>query len=175
MRVGFELKLVGRKHPHLIQIFDGGRCPKTDFLFLVMEYLPYDNLDDLQGKIPFNKIPQIADQLAQAARYLEEIDICHRDIKPENIVITPDFEQIILLDLGILRPLVEDHQDAGTGCNFIGTVRYSPPEFVWRVEEEDAVGHRAITFYQIGAVLHDLIMRRRMRTAEQYSTTLAAG
>ncbi len=161
-RVGYELKLVGRQHPHLVQIFDGGRCHETGHLFLVMEYLPYQNLDQLQGKVPSEKIPQIVDQLAQAARFLEELKICHRDIKPENVAVTPDFERVILLDLGILRPLVDPSQGAGTGDNFIGTVRYSPPEFVWTKEEKTIIGHRAITFYQIGALLHDLIMGKRL-------------
>lgn len=161
-RIGFELKLVGRSHPHLIRIFDGGRCQDTNLLFLAMEYLPYKNLDDLKGSINPEKIPQIADQLAQAARFLESMDICHRDIKPENILITPDFCRIILLDLGILRPLIESEVDAGTGFNFIGTIRYSPPEFVWRNEENSFEAYRSITFYQIGAVLHDLIMGRRI-------------
>jgi tRNA A-37 threonylcarbamoyl transferase component Bud32 len=162
-RVSYEAKLVGRRHPHLVQIFDGGRCSETGLLFVVMEYLPFRNLDEVAGQVPPTKIAQIVDQIGQAARFLEELGICHRDIKPENIAITPDFERAILLDLGILTPMEpEDGQDAGTGDNFIGTVRYSPPEFVWRREEGSTEEYRAITFYQIGAVLHDLIMGRRI-------------
>lgn len=162
-RVAHELRLVGRKHPHVVQILDGGRCPVTNFLFVAMENLPYQNLDQITHPFPPEQIPIIVDQIAQAARYLESLGICHRDIKPENICITPDLNRAIVLDLGILRPLGDgDTPDAGTGQNFIGTYRYSPPEFVRRKEEVSEEGYRAITFYQIGAVLHDLIMGRRL-------------
>ena len=43
---------------------------------------------------------------------------------------------------------------------FVGTLRYSSPEFLTRTEQDSVEGWRAITFYQLGAVLHDLIMRR---------------
>ncbi|HGP4155848.1 TPA: protein kinase [Yersinia enterocolitica] len=163
IRIGYEQKLVGRSHPHLVKIYDGGRCNVTKFLFVAMEYLPFKNLDELEEPFPRGKLIKIIDQIAQAARFLEELDICHRDIKPENIVITPDFERAILLDLGILMPINPTQaQDAGTGENFIGTIRYSPPEFVWRTEKDTKEGYRAITFYQIGAVLHDLIMGYRI-------------
>ncbi|ENE4801762.1 serine/threonine protein kinase [Klebsiella aerogenes] len=163
IRIGYEQKLVGRSHPHLVKIYDGGRCNVTKLLFVAMEYLPFKNLDELDEPFPRDKLIKIIDQIAQAARFLEELDICHRDIKPENIVITPDYERAILLDLGILMPInPSEAQDAGTGENFIGTIRYSPPEFVWRREQDTKEGYRAITFYQIGAVLHDLIMGRRI-------------
>ena len=163
IRIGYEQKLVGRSHPHLVKIYDGGRCNVTKLLFVAMEYLPFKNLDELDEPFPRDKLIKVIDQIAQAARFLEELDICHRDIKPENIVITPDYERAILLDLGILMPInPTDAQDAGTGENFIGTIRYSPPEFVWRREQDTREGCRAITFYQIGAVLHDLIMGTRI-------------
>jgi serine/threonine protein kinase len=162
-RVAHELRLVGRKHPHVVQIYDGGRCKDTGLLFVAMENLPYQNLDQLTHPFPPERLPVIVDQIAQAARYLESLGICHRDIKPENICITPDLSRAIVLDLGILRPLGDDSTlDAGTGHNFIGTYRYSPPEFVRRKEEQSEEGYRALTFYQIGAVLHDLIMGRKI-------------
>ncbi|MBY4839563.1 protein kinase [Pantoea sp. DY-5] len=162
-RISYEQKLVGKNHPNLVKIYDGGRCADTKLLFVAMEYLPFKNLDEIDEPLPRENILKIIVQVAQAAQFLEELDICHRDIKPENIVITPDFERAILLDLGILMPMnPNDSKDAGTGDNFIGTIRYSPPEFVWRSEEGTREGYRAITFYQIGAVLHDLIMGRRM-------------
>ena len=43
---------------------------------------------------------------------------------------------------------------------FVGTLQYSSPEFLLRDEEDDEQGWRALSIYQVGAVLHDLIMRR---------------
>lgn len=44
----------------------------------------------------------------------------------------------------------------------MGTLKYSPPEFLLREEKDDVNAWRAITFYQLGGVLHDLIMRRSL-------------
>ncbi len=46
--------------------------------------------------------------------------------------------------------------------SFVGTLQYSSPEFLLRHEEDSTEGWRALTFYQIGAVMHDLIMRKRI-------------
>jgi serine/threonine protein kinase len=87
--------------------------------------------------------------------------MAHRDIKPDNIVISPNFQKAILLDLGVLLLFTASEvADAGTGDQFLGTTRYSPPEYVMREEEDTELGWRAVTFYQLGAVLHDLVMRR---------------
>jgi len=50
----------------------------------------------------------------------------------------------------------------GKRQNFLGTLRYSPPEYLFRTEKQDKNGYRAVTFYQLGAVLYDLIMRERL-------------
>ena len=92
---------------------------------------------------------------------LETKDLVHRDIKPANIVISDDFKMLTLLDLGIVHqvPAEDEAQDRRSGMEFVATLRYSPPEFVWRKEQEDADGAwRAVTYYQIGATLHDMIM-----------------
>ncbi len=159
-RIGRELKLVGRSHPNIVQVYDGGRCPVTGLLFLAMQHLPEPDLEGVLAGLPREKIATLIAQLAGAARFLEAQQLVHRDIKPENIKVLGNFEALVLLDMGIARPLVPDPNDAGTGDNFIGTVRYSPPEFVWRKEEDSVEGWRAVTFYQLGAVLHDMIMRR---------------
>jgi hypothetical protein len=62
--------------------------------------------------------------------------------------------------LGVLRPFGDPNLTDEEGKEFIGTLRYSSPEFLLRAEEDTTDGWRAVTFYQLGAVLHDLIMRR---------------
>lgn len=48
-----------------------------------------------------------------------------------------------------------------SGNGFVATLRYCPPEFVWRTEQSDEEGAwRAVTFYQIGATMHDMIARK---------------
>lgn len=165
-RIEREKLLIGKTHQNLVQIFDGGlwtgpNLPLGDLYFVVMEYLPWQNLADALAGVPVGAERSIIRQLATAARFLEELGLCHRDIKPENIAVSPDFKMVKLLDFGVIRPHGTKAITDGTdGKIFIGTLKYSPPEFLLREEKDTPDGWRAITFYQLGAVLHDLIMRR---------------
>lgn len=165
-RISRELTLRGHDHPHLVKIFDGGECKATGHLYIVMEFIEAPDLASVIGRVPRDRIRPIIAQVADAARYLlEERDIVHRDIKPDNIAITEDFSKAILLDLGVMRPLDVSklaESSGGQRQNFLGTMRYGPPEYIFRQEKDDRDGYRAITFYQLGAVLYDLITRERI-------------
>lgn len=162
-RIEREKSLIGHSHPNLIQILDGGRWKgkEREYYFVAMEYLPWPNLADVLGEVPPGRERDIIGQVAAAARFLEGLSICHRDIKPENIGISNDFQKVKLLDLGVIKPHgAKSLTDGSHGKHFVGTLRYSPPEFLLGKEKDDAQDWRAISFYQLGGVLHDLIMRR---------------
>ncbi len=164
-RIRRELTLRGHDHPNLIQIFDGGQCETTGHLHIVMELINAPNLASVIGDVPRERIRTIISQVADAARYLETRDIVHRDIKPDNIAISTDFSKATLLDLGVIRPVdvskLTESSDGGRK-DPLGTLRYSPPEYIFRREKRDREGYRAITFYQLGAVLYDLITKERI-------------
>ena len=86
----------------------------------------------------------------------------HRDIKPANIVVDPTISKLKLLDLGVLR-LIEHTEGNGTDQaetkRFVATAQYSSPEYLTREELPGAKGFEALNVYQVGAVLHDLIMK----------------
>lgn len=159
-RIMREKSLVGVHHENLVQILDGGECPNSGHLFVVMESLPYRNLHDKLSDIPLGAIPRIISQAASAARFLEDRRLAHRDIKPENIAISDDFSRAVLLDLGVLLPIGASNLTDVDQRLFIGTLRYSSPEFLVREEADTIEGWRAVTFYQLGAVLHDLLMKQ---------------
>lgn len=159
-RILREKSLVGASHPNLVNILDGGECPETHLLYVVMECIPYPNMHEVLSNIPSEMIPGLIVQIASAARFLEDRNLVHRDIKPENIAVSSDFSKAILLDLGVLRPIGLSNLTDVDQRSFIGTLRYGAPEFLQRKEEDTIEGWRAVTFYQIGAVLHDLIMKR---------------
>ena len=162
-RLELQLQLKDCTHPNLVRVFDGGVADELEgTLFLVMEKVPGATLDKLLGKIPRTAVPILMRQLADAAHYLEDHDFVHRDIKPANIIVNDDLSQLTLLDFGIIKNLVTDESGRLSGNRFVATPRYSPPEFVWRTEVESKDAWRAVTFYQIGGVLHDLIMRKRL-------------
>ena len=161
-RLGRELSLRGLHHPHLVDIIDGGECSKSGLIYVVMELVESPNLATVLPDVPRDRIWPIIAQLAAAARFLEENGLAHRDIKPDNIAISSDFTTCKLLDLGVIRPVGTAELTDETQRYFLGTLRYSPPEFLLREEEDTPEGWRAVTFYQMGAVLHDLIMQKRL-------------
>ena len=76
-------------------------------------------------------------QVASAAKFLEDKGQVHRDIKPANIVIAKDFTKATLLDLGVLRPMTNSGLTDSPGKKaFIGTLQYSSPEFLNRTEKK---------------------------------------
>lgn len=161
-RIHREASLVGTTHPHLVRILDGGECAATGHLYVVMERIPHRNLLQALADVPVDAVPKLIAQVASAARFLEDRGMAHRDIKPENIAVSDDFSHATLLDLGVLRPIgLSDLTDVSQR-SFIGTLRYSSPEFLMRQELDTIEGWRAVTFYQLGAVLHDLLMRRQL-------------
>jgi serine/threonine protein kinase len=157
-RINRQLELRDHQIENLIKIFDGGYDEVEETYFLVMEYLPWPSLEKSIGELPDDAVPDLIAQLARAAKELEELGIVHRDIKPANIHVSRDFKLLKLLDLGVMQP-IEQNQDVSEG-RFVGTLRYAPPEFLFRKEKRDLDGHRAITFYQIGGVLHDMLMKK---------------
>jgi serine/threonine protein kinase len=172
-RIDREKLLIGQTHPNLVQILDGGLWKERDLHFVVMEYLPWKNLSDVLLDVPKGAERSLISQVASAAQFLEGLKICHRDIKPENIAVSNDFQKAKLLDLGVIRPHGTKPITDGTGGKiFVGTLKYSPPEFLLRTEKDSPEGWRALTFYQLGGVLHDLIMRRSLFS--EYENPFAA-
>ena len=125
-----------------------------------MEYIEGKDLRDyISDKHRFSdaEIRKILFQLFIASDYLLKKGLCHRDIKVDNIRVRPNGD-IVLLDLGVLK-LIDGYNitDDERSKYFVGTLRYSPPEMLHRKEADDYNGWLAITIYQIGTVLYELI------------------
>ncbi len=160
-RIERERQLAGRSHPNLIEIYDGGVATFDggEYFHVAMQYFPGKNLAESLSTIRPEDIGAIITQVAAAAEFLETLGMCHRDIKPENIGIAEDGHAVKLFDLGVLRPLNVSSLTDTSVLPFLGTLRYAPPEYLLREEDGTPDGWRALTFYQLGGVLHDLIMR----------------
>lgn len=177
-RLDRELSLRGVEHENLVRILDGGYDDVFKVMFVVMEFVRAKSLSDVLDKVPRDRIWPLIAQVARAAKFLESLELCHRDIKPDNIAVSPDYEHATLLDLGVLRPFGSVAEDAITDNEelvFIGTLQYASPEFIRRVEDDNLEGWRSLSFYQLGAVLHDLIMQRRIfAEARPYARMVSA-
>ncbi|EJN07135.1 protein kinase family protein [Bradyrhizobium sp. YR681] len=160
-RIKRELTLLGKKHPNMVRLLGGGVDKESENHFIVMEFLDGPSLSKCLARVPEANIPSLIEQLVSACEFLESLNLAHRDIKPANIVLLENLSRLVLLDFGVLKPIGEAGVTDVDGQRlFVGTLQYSSPEFLLRDEANDADGWRALAIYQVGAVLHDLIMRR---------------
>ncbi len=138
-------------HPNLVRIYHVDvEAPEP---FLVMEYCEGENLQDWRSK---NGEPDEAFLLQFSTQMLDVIDFLHsskrfhRDVKPTNINIDHK-GRVRLLDYGITRSLREPHI-TDSGAKFVGTYRYSAPEYIFENEYDFASD-----LYSFGAVLFFLL------------------
>ena len=164
-RIHQEISLKGHKIPNLIEILDGGKTQieANEYYYIIMKYIDGVNFKQYIGANEYDNkfLKNVVEILFKVTEALIGINIVHRDIKPENIMIDKE-GQIFLMDLGVLKLIGADSLSDEEEKQFVGTLRYAPPEFLRRIEEDSAEGWRAVNLYQIGAVLHDLIMKKEL-------------
>ncbi|CAG9171633.1 protein kinase domain-containing protein [Cupriavidus respiraculi] len=163
-RLDVQRSTMGHLCPSLVQTYRVEEAEGT--AIMEMEYLAWPPLDKCLADVPDDKVIPLITQLVDAVRFLEAQNIVHRDIKPENIHVSPDFAQLKLLDLGVARLMETDEApdaagtDHGKARPFLATAQYSSPEYLFRLDEPSPRLWRGLNFYQVGAVLHDLIMKK---------------
>lgn len=162
-RVALQADLMDHGNEHLVEIFEVGDFPEGATHYLIMELCPWPSLEKRLAELPDDRVQELLRQLVEAVSFLDGRRLVHRDIKPANIAIAPDYSRLKLLDLGVLRKMGPT-EGAGTDINekkrFVATAQYSPPEYLAREEAGGDDGFEALNVYQIGAVLHDMIMKR---------------
>ena len=162
-RLELQRKLIGHPCPYLIAVYSIAEAEGT--AFVEMELCSWPQLSKSLAEVPDSEVPALICQLVAVVRFLEELGIVHRDIKPENIHISPDFKTLKVLDLGVVRVFetTESNDAALTDHHnlrpFVATAQYSSPEYLFRLDEQTPRIWRGLNFYQVGAVLHDLIMK----------------
>jgi serine/threonine protein kinase len=161
-RVRLQEQLRSHGNPHLVEFLEVGKISEDSTWYLLMELCPWQNLEKALASVRDDQVEELLRQLVEAVLFLEERGLVHRDIKPANIVVDPTLSKLKLLDLGVLRH-IEHTEGNGTDQTetkrFVATAQYSSPEYLTRDELPGAEGFEALNIYQVGAVLHDLIMR----------------
>lgn len=162
-RVEQQVALGVHDCPYLIKVYEGGRF--EDRLFLLMNVAPGRELVTCLNDVPREKIRAVVSQIAEACIFLRRKELCHRDIKSENIFISDDFNIATLLDVSVTRDI---HDPIGLGTDHDGqlpvvaTARYCPPEYLFRLLEPGPELWHAVDIYQLGGLLHDLIMKKAL-------------
>lgn len=164
-RIEQEISLKGHDIPNLVKIIDGGKTQleSYEYYYIVMQYISGQNLKQYISTATYDNkfLQKVVETIYRVTESLLEIGIVHRDIKPENIMID-DLNEIILMDLGVLKLIGVKSFSDQEEKQFVGTLRYAPPEFLTREEEDSIFGWKSVNLYQIGAVLHDLIMKEEI-------------
>ena len=115
-------QLASLQHGNIVTIYDFLRSDGE--IFVVMEYVPGQNLNELTEPMSLEFFTTFARQCLEALAAAHGIGLVHRDIKPANIMIagTPSGGfQVKLLDFGLAKVLTEpsqqtmDHSGAITG------------------------------------------------------------
>jgi calcium-dependent protein kinase len=117
-------------HPNIVKYFE--TYEDENYLHIVMEYIPGDNLfqvltEKLNRKLTERQISKIMSCLLKAVLFLHHNGIIHRDIKPENIVFLEpnNFNALKLIDFGL-----SIQQNAKKDNRRVGTPYYMAPEMV---------------------------------------------
>ena len=145
-----EVRSVGMlNHPGIVTIFDAAEHG-TD-VFLVMEYLDGQTLEELIKTGSFLSLARVCDiavQICDALEYAHQTQVIHRDIKPSNIILLPD-GQVKLTDFGIARVMAEPRL---TRTGIVGTLDYMSPE-----QAQDHDVDRRADIYALGVVLFEML------------------
>ena len=140
------------QHPNIVGLID--YVEQDGGLFLIMEYVEGQGLDDLikaqEAPITIERAKKLMIQIVEAFIYAHKSGIVHRDVKPSNILVTSE-DQIKVLDFGIAKLVGEgNHHLTKTGTQ-IGTVYYMSPEQVRGqvLDFRSDIYSLGVTFYEL--------------------------
>jgi DNA-binding NarL/FixJ family response regulator len=150
-----EARVVAQlSHPNIITLYDVDR--QGDWHYLVLEYVPGQNLHDLmahrQRPFPVPEALHAVRGVLEALAYAHVRGVIHRDVKPENIMLTPQ-GQVKVTDFGLA--LARGDVRLTREGMIVGTVLYLSPEVI-----SGAAADARADLYAVGAVLYELITGR---------------
>jgi serine/threonine protein kinase/HAMP domain-containing protein len=142
-------------HPNIATIYDVGEIEGVTYI--AMEFVEGQTLEaalQAQGRLPYERVLILGQQMASALDYAHGVGIVHRDLKPSNILLSQDGKTAKLLDFGVARIDSDSASELGRtqSGQVIGTPRYMSPEQALGTE----VDCRSDLF-SLGAVLYELI------------------
>jgi predicted Ser/Thr protein kinase len=148
------------KHPNIVRLIANGRFSGTPFY--AMEYIEGVSLDKImarRGRMGWEEVVHIGQQLCTALKHAHDRGIVHRDLKPSNLMILKD-GSLKLTDFGIAKDL---DRTAITEANCtVGTASYMSPE---QCKGERNLTHRS-DLYSMGVMFYELLTGRKPFVAD---------
>lgn len=165
-------------HPNIITIYEIFQSDSTHVI--ATEFIEGETLRQRLART-WLSVPEalnIAIQIADALAAAHKAGIVHRDIKPENVMLRPD-GYVKILDFGLAKlseePAAPDAAEAltiqvRTGSGFVlGTAGYMSPE-----QARGLVVDSRSDIFSLGAVIYEMLARRKPFEGETASDTMAA-
>ncbi|HMF10812.1 MAG TPA: protein kinase [Gemmataceae bacterium] len=144
-------------HPNIVRLVGGGRSKTHGVRYYAMEYIegePLDKVVQRRGKLPWEELVTLGQQLCSALHHAHQQGIIHRDLKPSNLMMLDD-GTIKLTDFGIAKDL-DVTQLTAANCT-VGTAAYMSPE--------QCRGDKSMNFksdlYSLGIVLYEFLTGRK--------------
>lgn len=153
-------------HPNIVSLLDADEAQGR--YFLAMEFVYGSDLSRMVKEFGPLPSPEAAEYIRQGAlglQHAHENGLIHRDIKPSNMLVSgeralPDTGGVAvvrILDMGLVRSLLEEDDSAKTELTrdgtVVGTPDYMAPE---QAKNSSTVDHRA-DIYSLGCTLYYLL------------------
>ncbi|HJK93099.1 MAG TPA: serine/threonine-protein kinase [Polyangiaceae bacterium LLY-WYZ-15_(1-7)] len=173
-----EARALGKlTHEHIVHIADFGVV--DDIVFIAMEYLEGDTLEDRLQEAPVDAplALHVMKQILDGVAFAHDLQIVHRDLKPANVFLVErpgePLPDVKILDFGLAKFLsIDELSQEGTLTRkgrVVGTPAYMAPEQITGV----SLDVRA-DVYAAGIVLFELLADRRPFDYDRRSQLLRA-
>lgn len=148
------------EHPNIVRLIASGKISGSPFY--VMEYIEGESLDrvmERRGRLTWEELVTLGQQLCAALQYAHDKGIIHRDLKPSNLMVLKD-GTVKLTDFGIAK---DTDVTALTAANStVGTAAYMSPEQCRGVRD---LTHKS-DLYSMGVMFYELVTGRKPFYAE---------
>lgn len=148
-----ELLLASRiSHKNVLRIHDLGDAGGVKFIS--MAYVDGEDLGHLlrrRGRLPVERVVQLARQLCAALDAAHTEGIVHRDLKPQNVLIDQDGNAFVS-DFGLAKSLETGLAEMTHAGQFLGTPRYMSPE-----QAQGRPADPRSDIYALGLILYEAL------------------